>query len=150
MPNCLILFFPIPFPFPNFGNGVFPIMPIPELREWNYPFPFPFPNSQKSFLLTPATRFSFLWRENPFLGVRYGLRPFSSSNSSPFWWRIPQTFLCIKQRVCFKGEPILLKQHPSVQTPLQRACGSENIFAAIKSTPLLSSLRRFKKVIHQY
>ena len=57
----------IPFPFPNFGNGFFHSLPVPEFwewfffhslpvfkfREWNYPFLFPFPNSQMSFPLTP-------------------------------------------------------------------------------------------------
>ena len=27
-------------------------LPVPELREWNYPFPFPVPNSEMSFPLT--------------------------------------------------------------------------------------------------
>ena len=34
--------------------GFFNSLPVPELREWNYPFPFPFPNSQMSFPLTPV------------------------------------------------------------------------------------------------
>ena len=33
--------------------GFFHSLPVPELREWNYPCPFPFPNSQMSFPLTP-------------------------------------------------------------------------------------------------
>ena len=44
----------IPFPFPNFGNGLFNSLPVPELWEWNFLFPFPFLNPQKSFPLTPA------------------------------------------------------------------------------------------------
>ena len=47
------LFF-IPFPFPNFGNGLFNSLPVPELWEWNFLFPFPFPNPPKSFPLTPG------------------------------------------------------------------------------------------------
>ena len=34
--------------------GFFNSLPVPELREWNYPFPFLFPNSQMSFPLTPV------------------------------------------------------------------------------------------------
>ena len=63
-----MFFFFIPFPFLNPGNrffqfpsrsriegmGFFNSLPVPELREWNYPFPFPFPNSQMSFPLTPG------------------------------------------------------------------------------------------------
>ena len=48
------MFFFIPFPFPNWGNGFFHSLHVPELREWNYPFPFLFPNSQMSFPLTPV------------------------------------------------------------------------------------------------
>ena len=44
----------IPFPFPNFGNGIFNSLPVPKLWEWNFLFPFPFPNPQKSFPLTPG------------------------------------------------------------------------------------------------
>ena len=36
------------------GMGFFNSLPVPELREWNYPFPFPFLNSQMSFPLTPG------------------------------------------------------------------------------------------------
>ena len=70
------------FPFPNFGNGFFHSLPVPEFWEWiffiPFPFPnfgngifsfpshsrnlgmdffipFPFPNPQKSFPLTPVT-----------------------------------------------------------------------------------------------
>ena len=35
------------FPFPHSGNAFFHSLPVPELREWNYPFLFP--NSQMSF-----------------------------------------------------------------------------------------------------
>ena len=72
-PNYGNGFFFIPFPFPNYGNGFFSSpsrsriegmgffnsLPVPELREWNYPFPFPFPNSQMSFPLTAASTIKF-------------------------------------------------------------------------------------------
>ena len=29
----------IPFPFPNFGNGFFHSLPVPEFWEWNFQFP---------------------------------------------------------------------------------------------------------------
>ena len=38
--------------------GFFNSLPVPELREWNYPFPFPYPNSQMSFPLTPGQKWS--------------------------------------------------------------------------------------------
>ena len=33
----------IPFPFPNFGNGFFHSLPVPEIWEWIFFIPFPFP-----------------------------------------------------------------------------------------------------------
>ena len=38
-----MLFF-IPFPFPNYGNGFFYFLPVPELWELIFFIPFPFPN----------------------------------------------------------------------------------------------------------
>ena len=33
-----------PFPFPNFGNGFFYSLPVPEFWEWTFSIHFPFPN----------------------------------------------------------------------------------------------------------
>ena len=43
-----MLFF-IPFPFPNYGNGFFHSLPVPELWEWIFFIPFPFPNCGNGF-----------------------------------------------------------------------------------------------------
>ena len=88
------MFFFVPFPFPNCGNGFFSFpsrsrilgidysfpshsriegmvflnsLPIPELREQNHPFPFP--DSQMSFPLTPGQRFMSAERKEPELRI---------------------------------------------------------------------------------
>ena len=51
----------IPFPFPNFGNGFFNSLPVPELREWNYPIsiPVPVPERPKVIPAHPCISFVF-------------------------------------------------------------------------------------------
>ena len=53
----------IPFPFPNFGNGFFHSLPVPELRECFFSIPFPFPNFGNGFFFIP---FPFLNSGNGF------------------------------------------------------------------------------------
>ena len=43
----------IPFPFPNFGNGFFYSLPVPEFWEWIFFIPFPFPNFGNAFFFIP-------------------------------------------------------------------------------------------------
>ena len=66
------------FPFPNFGNGFFHSLPVPEFRECFFLIPFPFPNPQKSFPLTPA----LLQTIKPYLALRRVL-----CNKSAGWQR---------------------------------------------------------------
>jgi len=42
------------FPFPNFGNGFFHSLPVPEFREWIFFIPFPFPNFGNGFFSFPS------------------------------------------------------------------------------------------------
>ena len=37
------------FPFPNYGNGFFHSLSVPELLEWFFFIPFPFPNCGNGF-----------------------------------------------------------------------------------------------------
>ena len=42
------------FPFPNFGNGFFHSLPVPEFREWIFFIPFPFPNFGNGIFSFPS------------------------------------------------------------------------------------------------
>ena len=57
---CYVFSFPFPFPgilgndslwfpFPNWGNGFFHSLPVPELWEWIFFIPFQFPNFRNQF-----------------------------------------------------------------------------------------------------
>ena len=41
------------FPFPNYGNGFFHSLPVPEFRECFFFIPFPFPNYGNGFFFIP-------------------------------------------------------------------------------------------------
>ena len=42
------------FPFPNFGNGFFHSLPVPEFWEWIFFIPFPFPNFGNGIFSFPS------------------------------------------------------------------------------------------------
>ena len=42
------------FPFPNFRNGFFHSLPVPEFREWIFFIPFPFPIFGNGFFSFPS------------------------------------------------------------------------------------------------
>ena len=61
--NKILFPFPFPvipkngglwFPFPNFGNGFFHSLPVPEFWEWIFFIPFPFPNFGNGIFSFPS------------------------------------------------------------------------------------------------
>ena len=82
------------FPFPNFGNGFFHSLPVPEFREWIFFIPFPFPNFGNGFFSFPSrSRILGMDFFIPFLFPNFGngflLFP-SRSRIDPFKVRKPK------------------------------------------------------------
>ena len=165
----------IPFPFLNFGMGFFHSLPVPELWEWVF-FSFPsrswilgmvffisfsFPNfgigiiysrsrsrTPKSHSCSPLQPLSLFFGEK-ILSLRFGmdwdlflfqtLLHFGEESLKHFFVSNRECVLRENQ-FCWSSIQVSRRRCKELAAP-------KNIFSAIRSTPLIPSLRRF---IHQY
>ena len=103
--NKILFPFPFPvipkngglwFPFPNFGNGFFHSLPVPEFWEWIFFIPFPFPNFGNGIFSFPSHSrnlgmdffipFPFPNFGNGLFQFPFPSRILKSHSRSPLWW----------------------------------------------------------------